>query len=84
MEEVIENAKIVYDPNKKYTWSPEDTFELSGKEFGLILNTLRAMLSTPEAQLINLVTQANSTIEQIVASSVEEGKVIEVIEPPKE
>ena len=33
-----------YDPNKRYTWTPNDKFELSGAEFGLILNAFRATL----------------------------------------
>ena len=39
----------VYSPDKKYTWGPEDHFTLTGNEFGLILNSLRAVLGTPEA-----------------------------------
>ena len=33
----------VYDVNKKYTWGPEDTFQLSGRNFGLVLNALRSV-----------------------------------------
>ena len=38
-----------YDPNKRYTWTPEDKFELTGQEFGLILNTVRTYLMSEEA-----------------------------------
>ena len=38
-----------YNPNAKYTCTPEDTFTLSGQDFGLILNTVRAYLSSEEA-----------------------------------
>lgn len=70
-----------YDSSKKYTWSPEDKFELSGRDFGLILNTLRAILTTEEAAKILLANQANQAIEAIMANGVESGKIIEVGEP---
>jgi len=38
-----------YEPNKRYTWTPEDRFELTGEEFGTMLNAFRAILNTPEA-----------------------------------
>lgn len=72
--------KITYDPNKKYSWTPEDTFTLSGAEFGLLLNALRAVLSTREASTILLANQANTTIETILASAVESGVVKEAPE----
>jgi hypothetical protein len=40
-----------YDPNKRYTWTPTDKFELSGAEFGLILNAFRALLAAVERAL---------------------------------
>lgn len=72
--------KITYDPNKKYTWTPEDSFILSGAEFGLILNTLRAVLNTPEAARILLANQANTVIEGTLARAVEDGIVKEAPE----
>jgi len=72
--------KITYDPNKKYSWTPEDTFTLSGSEFGLLLNALRAVLNTKEAATILLANQANTTIESVLASSVESGVVKEALE----
>ena len=69
-----------YDANKKYTWSPEDKFELSGRDFGLILNTLRAILNTEEAAKILLAQQANAAIEAVLAKGVEADFVKEAIE----
>ena len=60
-----------YDPTKKYTWSPEDKFEFSGAEFGLILNAIRSILNTPEAQKILLAEKANEAIEKKMAEAVE-------------
>jgi hypothetical protein len=69
-----------YDPNKRYSWSPEDKFELSGREFGLILNTLRSILNTEEAAKIILAQQANAAIEAVMAKGVEADIVKEAIE----
>ena len=69
-----------YDPNKRYSWGPEDKFELSGREFGLILNTLRAILNTEEAAKIILAQQANAAIEAVMAKGVEMDSVKEAIE----
>ena len=69
-----------YDPNKKWTWTPEDKFELSGKDFGLILNTFRAILSKPESQEILLAQQSSNVLESVLAASVEAGVAKEVIE----
>ena len=72
--------KITYDPNKKYAWTPEDSFSLSGGEFGVILNTLRAILGTQEATKILLANQANNIIEGVLAKAVENGTVLEAKE----
>lgn len=73
-----------YDPNKRYTWGPEDKFEMNGREFGLILNSLRAILNTEEAAKIMLAQQANAAIESIMAKGVEADIVKEVVETPQE
>ena len=69
-----------YNPNAKYTWTPEDTFTLTGQEFGLILNTVRAYLSSEEAARFQLMIQANQVIERIMVSSVEADIIKEVVE----
>lgn len=84
MEKVNETPQVAetptYDPNKKYTWSPEDAFVLSGNEFGVLLNTLRAILGTAEAQRILLADRANSVIENAFGRAVELGVAKEVVE----
>jgi hypothetical protein len=75
--------KITYDPNKKYTWTNDDQFVINGSEFGLILNTLRAILSTPEAAKILLANEANNVIEAKLAQAVESGVVVEAPEAPQ-
>ena len=69
-----------YDPSKKYTWTPEDKFVLTGNQFGLILNALRGVLNTPEASKILLASRANDAIEEVMAAAVEEDIVKEAEE----
>lgn len=76
----MSEQKPVYNPNKKYTWTPEDTFTLNGGEFGLILNALRAILNTEEAAKVLIANQANTVIEGIMAQAVEAGVVKEAQE----
>lgn len=76
----MSEQKSVYNPNKKYTWTPEDTFTLNGGEFGLILNALRAILNTEEAAKVLIANQANTVIEGIMAQAVEAGVVKEAQE----
>jgi hypothetical protein len=71
-----------YDPNKRYTWGPDDRFELNGREFGLILNSLRAILNTEEAAKILLAQQANMAIEAVMARSAEADILKEVNDEP--
>ena len=67
-----------YDPNKVYTWAQDEKFELTGREFGLILNTLRAVLNTEQANTILMANTANRVIENIMADMVEKGIIKEV------
>ena len=69
-----------YDPNKRYTWGPEDKFEVNGREFGLILNSLRAILNTEEAAKNLLAQQANAAIQSVMAKGVELDIVKEAME----
>jgi hypothetical protein len=72
--------KITYDPSKKYSWTPEDTFTLNGSEFGLVLNSLRSILNSQEAAKILIANQANTAIEEVLAKAVESGVVKEAPE----
>jgi hypothetical protein len=74
------SEKIKYDPNKKYTWKPEDQFVLTGDQFGLMLNSLRGILSTKEAGKILLADRANDELEAVIAKAVEAGVVKEIPE----
>lgn len=67
-----------YDPAKRYTWTPEDTFTISGKDFGLFLNTVRSYLSSEEAARFQLMVQANEVIEKLMIAGVEADIIKEV------
>jgi roadblock/LC7 domain-containing protein len=69
-----------YNPNKKYTWTPDDSFTLSGGEFGLILNALRAVLNTEEAARILIANEANKIVEGALQRAVESGVAKEASE----
>jgi hypothetical protein len=69
-----------YDPKLKYTWTPEDTFTMSGQDFGLILNTVRAYLSSEEAARFQLMIQANDVIEKLLKAGVEADVVVEAVD----
>lgn len=69
-----------FDPNKKYTWAIDSEFVLSGNDFGILLNSLRAILSTEEAQRILLADKASQIMEATLAEAVENGSVVEVPE----
>ena len=69
-----------FDPNKKYTWAIDSEFTLSGNDFGILLNSLRAILSTEEAQRILLAEKASQIMEATLAEAVENGSVVEVPE----
>lgn len=71
----------VYDPNKRYTWNKDEKFEMTGHQFGTILNAFRSVLSSQEAARILAIDHANDIIEQVMAESVAKGIVIEI--PPQ-
>jgi len=70
-------VRATYDPAKRYKWSQETTFNFTGGEFGVILNAVRQILSTREAQTILLAERASSLIEQALAQAVEAGEAVE-------
>ena len=76
--------KIVFDPNKEYTWKTEDIFEIDGQQFMMILGAVRSVLETPEAQKVQLALQAHGVIQSILAKAVEDGVATENVKevPP--
>jgi len=79
-EETKVETKPEFNPAKKYTWSKDAQFTLSGGEFGLILNALRGVVSTQEAQALFLANEAVHAVENILGNAVEGGLVKELEE----
>jgi CRISPR/Cas system type I-B associated protein Csh2 (Cas7 group RAMP superfamily) len=71
-----------YDSTKRYSWNPEDKFVLTGSQFGIVLNALRAVLNTEEAARILLINEANNAIERALHEAVENDVVKEAPEAP--
>ena len=69
-----------FDPNKKYTWDMNAKFVLDGGDFGMLLNAMRAVINTKEAQTILLAKEAGDVLENTLALAVEAGVVVEVPE----
>ncbi len=69
-----------FDPNKKYTWDMNAQFVLDGGDFGMLLNAMRAVINTKEAQTILLAKQAGDVLEETLAAAVEAGVVVEIPE----
>jgi hypothetical protein len=69
-----------FDPNKKYTWNMDAKFVLDGRDFGMLLNAMRAVINTKEAQTILLAKQAGDVLEETLAAGVESGLVVELPE----
>lgn len=80
LEETGATELPTFDPNKKYTWSSDQQFAISGAEFGIILNSLRATLGTEDAARILLAEKASTIIEGALARAVESGQVKEMVD----
>lgn len=77
LKEVQTESAPQYDPKKMYEWGPSSKFTLTGDEFGVILNSLRKVLVSPEAQMILAVDRASDAIENVLARAVATGQVTE-------
>jgi hypothetical protein len=67
-----------FDPKKQYRWTPETEFVLNGGDFATLLNTLRAHLSTEQAQITLLAQTAAMALEEQLKLAVESGRAVEV------
>lgn len=66
-----------FDPNKTYTWSSDDKFQITGEEFAVISDALRNILDTEEAKKIILAKEAYESLNKVVSRAVEAGIVKE-------
>jgi len=67
-----------FDPSKKYRWTPDTKFVLEGAEFATLLNAMRAILSTEEAQTILAAQRASDELEKLLKDAVEDGRAVEI------
>ena len=69
--EVMAKPSPVYDPAKSYAWGPKDFVPMTGMQFANILNSIRTILASPEAQKIMLAQKASNSIEAVLSKMVE-------------
>lgn len=81
VEQVSEGPK--FDPAKKYTWAADTGIVLSGAEFGTLLNALRGITTTQEAQALFQAAEAANKLEGVLIRNVENGVIGEAPEVPK-
>lgn len=70
-----ESPVAVYDRSKMYGWTPDDTFIITGDQFGAIINVIRAISSIIP---VDLIQAASSSIEVVMKNAVERGIVKEM------
>jgi hypothetical protein len=68
-----------YDPAKSYRWEPEDIFEMTGLQFGTLVNMLEAEMNTPGGAPLSLKVKAYEVITEIIKLGVEQGAIRENI-----
>lgn len=62
-------------PNTPYQWQDDAKFELNGKEFEILINTVRAILNTPESQKVLLLARTGEILESILVKGINTGVV---------
>jgi hypothetical protein len=72
LEPVLQNESpvAVYDRSKMYGWTPDDTFVITGDQFGAIINVIRAISNIIPVELIQA---ASVSIEKVMQHAVETG-----------
>lgn len=68
-----DNQKPTFDPRAKYTWERDDKFMLTGEEFELLVNALRANLSNPEFLKAAQIWEGIKITDKIIREGVEAG-----------
>jgi len=70
--------KKSYDPTHTYKWEKDTKFELSGEDFGMIINSLKAINATSEAAMYHQLYLALQRVEAALSRAIEEGKVEDI------
>jgi len=75
-EEKVEITKVAtFDPNKRYTWPHDVELTITGGEFGVMLNAIRAI-----AEATGIAQTAAQVIEDALVRNVEAGVIKEAPE----
>lgn len=69
----------VYDSTKAYEWKPEDDFVLTGNEFGLLYQIIKAEVSLPGGVSIRDKIGVFELLEGILRDAVAQGVAKEAI-----
>lgn len=68
-----------FNPETNYTWGVDDIFEVTGKEFELLHNTLAQVFQNmPVAQSYVMLHQLLGITTSVLKRNVEEGKIKEL------
>lgn len=77
--------KVSFDPSKPYSWEPDQSFSLNGREFSIAYNNLNEFLSTPLSPVTMLkVADVFSIIQKQLVSKVEAGDIKEKTMPAEQ
>ena len=76
--EIVDATTPTFDPQKQYRWEPSTEFKLNGGEFAVLLNALRAYLSTEDSQIVLAADRASKALEDQLRQAVEDGRAVEV------
>lgn len=78
---IEQNKSPIYNPDKNYGWTPEDSFTLSGNEFGAIYQAFKSDIYLPGGISIDQKYKAFLILEDIMRVAVSAGVAIEIIPP---
>lgn len=70
-----------YGPGRNYRWEKEDTFELTGEEFALLLNTVRMEATNPQGAPAISIVECHKVLEALLLVGIEAGIVTEAPAP---
>lgn len=75
---VKEKEKIVFNPDKNYIWKYDDRFEITGKEFEMLNNTIGSIFTSnvPQAQMYIMLHEIWKVCTNVVKRNVENGKML--------
>ncbi len=65
------------EQNKNYTWSPEETFSVSGLEIGALNRFVDMVLSSEMAQIVTFATECKAILNMNFKKALDEGKLKE-------